>query len=236
MPAITIAIPRMSKEPELTPAQIRYIDSLSRAGAQFRWIDLDDPDEAVAEAMQYPGLLLPGGGDIEPTLYGEERDPACGVPNLLRDAAEPKLFHAFLKADKPILGICRGVQLMNVALGGTLYQDIKPLAEVPHNDHWGKIHTVTIRHGTLLEKLLGEDAPKTLLVNSQHHQAAKQIAPGLTLAALSEDGFVEALEKQDAFFCIGVQWHPERLSGSDPRQQAIFDKFVEACRPLSHLR
>ncbi len=236
MSSVTIAIPRMNKEPELTPAQIRYIDSLSRAGAQFRWIDLDDPDEAVAEALQYPGLLLPGGGDIEPALYGEARDPACGVPNLLRDAAEPKLFHAFLKADKPILGICRGVQLMNVALGGTLYQDIKPLAGVPHNDHWCKVHTVTVRHGTLLEKLLGADAPKTLLVNSQHHQAAKKIAPGLTLSALSEDGFVEALELPEASFCLGVQWHPERLSDADPRQQAIFDRFVEACSPLSHLR
>ncbi len=228
MSAITIAIPRMNKEPELTPSQIRYIDSLSRAGAQFRWIDLDDPDAAVTEAMQYPGLLLPGGGDIEPALYGEERDPACGEPNALRDAAEPLLIHAFLKADKPILGICRGVQLMNVALGGTLYQDIKPLAQVPHNDHWCKVHTVTVRRGTLLEKLLGPNAPKPLLVNSQHHQAAKQIAPGLVLSALSEDGFVEALEKPDACFCLGVQWHPERLSGSDPRQQALFDAFVKA--------
>ncbi len=228
--AITIAMPRMVPNQLLAEAHAKYPESLARAGAEMRWIELDDPEKAVQDALACDGLLLPGGGDIEPSYYGEARDPACGVPNPLRDTAEPKLFHAFLKADKPVLGICRGVQLMNVALGGTLYQDIKPLSGVPHNDHWCKVHTVTIRRGTLLEKLLGEDSPKTLLVNSQHHQAAKKIAPGLTLSALSEDGFVEALELAEAAFCLGVQWHPERLSDADPRQQAIFDRFVEACR------
>ena len=128
---------------------------------------------------------------------------------------------------KPVLGICRGIQVMNAVLGGTLYQDIKPFEHVPHNDHWAKVHTVTVRRGTLLSRLLGQD---TVLVNSQHHQAADRTAPGLEIAALSEDGIVEALEKPDAHFCLGVQWHPEWLSDADPAQQGLFDAFVEACR------
>ena len=109
----------------------------------------------------------------------------------------------------------------------TLYQDIKPFEHVPHNDHWAKVHTVTVRRGTLLSCLLGQD---TVLVNSQHHQAADRIAPELEIAALSEDGIVEALEKPDAHFCLGVQWHPEWLSDADPAQQGLFGAFVEACR------
>ena len=225
--SVTIAMPRMSTDPELTTAQSKYVESLARAGAEVHWVALSDPDTAVAEALTCDGLLLPGGGDMDPAFYGQERIPACGELNLLRDAAEPKLLRAFLAADKPVLGICRGIQVMNVVLGGTLYQDIKPFEHVPHNDHWAKVHTVTVRRGTLLSRLLGQD---TVLVNSQHHQAADRIAPELEIAALSEDGIVEALEKPDAHFCLGVQWHPEWLSDADPAQQGLFDAFVEACK------
>ena len=178
-------------------------------------------------AKHMNAVLLPGGGDIEPSLFGQERIPACGEPNPLRDAAEPKLLHAFLAAGKPILGICRGIQVLNAFLGGELYQDIKPLEHVPHNDHWAKIHTVTVRRGTLLAEILKQD---TVLVNSQHHQAVDKVAPGLVLSALSEDGIVEGIEKPDAKFCLGVQWHPEWLSAADPAMQGIFDAFVAACK------
>ena len=225
--AITIAMPRMVPNQLLAEAHAKYPESLARAGAEMRWIELDDPEKAVQDALACDGLLLPGGGDIDPKFYGQERIPACGEPNLLRDAAEPKLLRAFLAADKPVLGICRGIQVMNVVLGGTLYQDIKPFEHVPHNDHWAKVHTVTVRRGTLLSRLLGQD---TVLVNSQHHQAADCIAPELEIAALSEDGIVEALEKPDAHFCLGVQWHPEWLSDADPAQQGLFGAFVEACK------
>lgn len=115
---------------------------------------------------------------------------------------------------------------MNAVLGGDLYQDIKPFEHLPHNDHWTKVHTVTVRRGTLLSRILGQD---TVLVNSQHHQAVDRVAPGFTLAALSEDGIVEAIEKPDARFCLGVQWHPEWLSDADPAMQGLFDAFVNAC-------
>ena len=223
---IVIAMPRMSTDPEPTVAQSKYMESLARAGAGMRWVELSDPEQAVQDALTCDGLLLPGGGDMDPKFYGQERIPACGEPNLLRDAAEPLLLRAFLAADKPVLGICRGIQVMNAVLGGDLYQDIKPFEHLPHNGHWAKVHTVTVRRGTLLSRILGQD---TVLVNSQHHQAVDRVAPGFTLAALSEDGIVEAIEKPDAGFCLGVQWHPEWLSDADPAMQSLFDAFVNAC-------
>lgn len=223
---VVIAMPRMSTDPEPTVAQSKYIESLVRAGAGMRWVELSDPEQAVQDALTCDGLLLPGGGDMDPKFYGQARIPACGEPNLLRDAAEPLLLRAFLAADKPVLGICRGIQVMNAVLGGDLYQDIKPFEHLPHNDHWAKVHTVTVRRGTLLSRILGQD---TVLVNSQHHQAVDRVAPGFTLAALSEDGIVEAIEKPDARFCLGVQWHPEWLSDADPAMQGLFDAFVNAC-------
>jgi len=223
---VVIAMPRMSTDPEPTVAQSKYIESLARAGAGMLWVELNDPEQAVQDALTCDGLLLPGGGDMDPKFYGQARIPACGEPNLLRDAAEPLLLRAFLAADKPVLGICRGIQVMNAVLGGDLYQDIKPFEHLPHNDHWAKVHTVTVRRGTLLSRILGQD---TVLVNSQHHQAVDRVAPGFTLAALSEDGIVEAIEKPDARFCLGVQWHPEWLSDADPAMQGLFDAFVNAC-------
>ena len=223
---VVIAMPRMSTDPEPTVAQSKYMESLARAGAEMRWVELSDPEQAVQDALTCDGLLLPGGGDMDPKFYGQERIPACGEPNLLRDAAEPLLLRAFLAADKPVLGICRGIQVMNAVLGGDLYQDIKPFEHLPHNGHWAKVHTVTVRRGTLLSRILGQD---TVLVNSQHHQAVDRVAPGFTLAALSEDGIVEAIEKPDAGFCLGVQWHPEWLSDADPAMQGLFDAFVNAC-------
>ena len=223
---VVIAMPRMSTDPEPTVAQSKYIESLARAGAGMRWVELSDPEQAVQDALTCDGLLLPGGGDMDPKFYGQARIPACGEPNLLRDAAEPLLLRAFLAADKPVLGICRGIQVMNAVLGGDLYQDIKPFEHLPHNDHWAKVHTVTVRRGTLLSRILGQD---TVLVNSQHHQAVDRVAPGFTLAALSEDGIVEDIEKPDARFCLGVQWHPEWLSDADPAMQGLFDAFVNAC-------
>ena len=223
---VVIAMPRMSTDPEPTVAQSKYMESLARAGAGMRWVELNDPEQAVQDALTCDGLLLPGGGDMDPKFYGQARIPACGEPNLLRDAAEPLLLRAFLAADKPVLGICRGIQVMNAVLGGDLYQDIKPFEHLPHNDHWAKVHTVTVRRGTLLSRILG---PVPVLVNSQHHQAVDRVAPGFTLAALSEDGIVEAIEKPDAGFCLGVQWHPEWLSDADPAMQSLFDAFVNAC-------
>lgn len=205
-----------------------YMQGVEQAGGVPVMLPLTDDAEALRQlAATCDGFLLPGGQDVSPALYGAAASPQCGETSPARDAMEKQLLGMVLAADKPVLGICRGIQVMNVVLGGTLYQDIKPFEHVPHNDHWAKVHTVTVRRGTLLSRLLGQD---TVLVNSQHHQAADRIAPELEIAALSEDGIVEALEKPDAHFCLGVQWHPEWLSDADPVQQGLFGAFVEACK------
>lgn len=222
-----IAIPEMGHEPERALAKSKYVESLARAGAETRWIELEDPCRAVQEALECGGLLLPGGGDMDPAFYGQIPIPACGEPNRLRDAGEPKLLEAFLQEERPVFGICRGAQVLNVCLGGDLYQDIAPFQFCEHSGHWEPAHPVVIQRGTLLAELMG---PGERIVNSCHHQAVHRTAPGLAVCALSSDGFVEAVERPGPSFCLGVQWHPERLSGQDPAQQRLFDAFVAAVR------
>ena len=229
--SVTIAMPRMSTDPELTTAQSKYVESLARAGAEVHWVALSDPDAAVAEALTCDGLLLPGGGDMDPAFYGQERIPACGEPNLLRDAAEPKLLRAFLAADKPVLGICRGIQFLNVHLGGTLYQDLPAEHPTAANHHQTPpydvpVHSVTLTAGSPLWTLLGKDA---LAVNSLHHQAIKTLAPGLAAMAVSEDGLTEAVCLPDKRFVWAVQWHPEFSFRVNEDSRKIFKAFIESC-------
>ena len=206
----------------------RYLNALWQGGALGVTLPYTTDRERIQEYVNScDGFLYSGGVDVDPARYGESKQSDSVEIDGERDDFEFAMFPAVYDSGKPILGICRGIQVLNAFLGGELYQDIKPFEHVPHNDHWAKVHTVTVRRGTLLSRLLGQD---TVLVNSQHHQAADRIAPELEIAALSEDGIVEALEKPDAHFCLGVQWHPEWLSDADPAQQGLFDAFVEACR------
>ena len=236
--SVTIAMPRMSTDPELTTAQSKYVESLARAGAEVHWVALSDSDAAVTEALTCDGLLLPGGGDMDPAFYGQERIPACGEPNLLRDAAEPKLLRAFLAADKPVLGICRGIQLANVALGGTLIQDLPSQHRredgQPSIDHRQTAlgayasHRVVVAEGSLLEQILGQ---QELWVNSFHHQAVEEVAGQANLSAWAADGVVEAIELPDAPFVLGVQWHPEKMTqAGDEASRRLFAAFAEAAR------
>ncbi len=205
----------------------RYYKQVIAAGGTPVIIPPVADAQVIVNTLEHlDGLILTGGGDHNPLWMGEEPFPRLHNINQERDAAELMITRLAFNRQIPMLGICRGIQVLNAFLGGELYQDIKPLEHLPHNDHWAKIHTVTVRRGTLLAEILKQD---TVLVNSQHHQAASRVAPGLEIAALSEDGFIEALEKPDATFCLGVQWHPEWLSEADPRQQALFAAFVKAC-------
>ena len=227
--SITVAIPQMGTDLFRKYMKSKYVKSLERAGAEVKWIELDDTENAINETLECDGLLLPGGADIEPALYGREREEKCGKPNELRDKNEFKIYNAFVKTNKPILCICRGFQLLNVACGGTLYQDIADIQKCKHSDFMKKAktaHIVTVTEGTKLFELFGE---KEVGVNSLHHQAVEKVGENLIVSAVSEDGFVEAVELNNHPFCVAVQWHPEHMSKNNHLQQKLFNEFVKAC-------
>lgn len=226
----TIAIPQMGTDLFRKYMKSKYVKSIERAGANVKWIELDNTEKAVEEALACDGLLLSGGADIEPTLYGRKREEKCGKPNELRDKNEFEIFNAFVKTDKPILGICRGFQLINVACGGTLHQDIADIKKCNHSDFLKRakpIHKVTITENTLLYNIFGKTE---VGVNSLHHQAIENIGENLTVSAISEDGFVEGLELNNHQFCVAVQWHPEHMSKTDALQQKLFNEFISTCK------
>lgn len=226
----TIAIPQMGTDLFRKYMKSKYVKSIERAGANVKWIELDNTEKAVEEALACDGLLLPGGADIEPTLYGRKREEKCGKPNELRDKNEFEIFNAFVKTDKPILGICRGFQLINIACGGTLHQDIADIKKCNHSDFLKRakpIHKVTITENTLLYNIFGKTE---VGVNSLHHQAIENIGENLTVSAISEDGFVEGLELNNHQFCVAVQWHPEHMSKTDALQQKLFNEFISTCK------
>lgn len=180
------------------------------------------------------GILFTGGPDVHPFRFGEEMRTGCGEVSVLRDQAELSLFHCMYSQRKPILGICRGVQLINIALGGTIYQDI---ASQFHGDdtiahhqpfpYTQACHRAELKPGTKLFSLAGSSV---IEVNSMHHQAVKEPASALTVNALARGGLIEGLEMDDYPFLIGVQWHPEYLTGTCEHAEHLFRSFVDACR------
>jgi putative glutamine amidotransferase len=194
-----------------------YLAALERAGAEPR--ELHPERDALPAALDdCDGILLTGGVDVDPVEYGDaERHPTVEIDRA-RDAYELAAARAALDRDLPLLAICRGVQVLNVAAGGTLVQDLPaaaPDSTVPHavTDTPEQIaHDIDIVPGTCLGQVLvaGRQA-RRLAVNSRHHQAVKDTAPGFVVSATAPDGVIEAIEKPDARFCIGVQWHPENF-------------------------
>lgn len=224
-----IAMSRIGIDAHSEFMQSKYLESLERAGAEVRLIDLKDPDQAVKEMLACDGLLMPGGVDVDPALYGQEKTEKCQELDIVRDTAEWEMLSAFMKTEKPIFCICRGEQLLNAFCGGTLYQDIQDKQSCIHSNLEAAargIHQVNLIPDTKLFAMLGKE---TLSVNSIHHQAVDKVAPKLTVCAQSEDGFVEAVEMREHPFCLGVQWHPEHLSEHDLLQQKLFDEFVRQC-------
>lgn len=195
--------------------------------------DMDD-EQIDGCAKRLDGLLLAGGNDIDPALYGHAAVAELGEINPLRDGLEMRLIPAFLRENKPILGICRGIQALNVALGGSLYQDLpSQYAETPasmerigHSQpepYENPAHTVDILPGTLLGSIIGEGR---IPVNSMHHQAVWMPAPGLSVCARAADGVIEGVEMPGRPFVLAVQWHPERLA--DAASRRVFAAFIRA--------
>lgn len=175
------------------------------------------------------GLLVPGGQDINPLMYGEEPKPLLQSTIPKVDKFQILLIKYALSSNKPILTICRGTQILNVALGGTLYQDISYAVNNPiqHNqltELCNVSHSIEINKTSLLYKLFGE----YLLVNSAHHQCINKLGTGLSISALAPDGIVEGIESKNNKFVVGVQWHPEMLLGNESNMIPLFQKFIEA--------
>ena len=177
------------------------------------------------------GLLLTGGNDVAPVLYGETKETFCGENDPRRDRMEARLIELALQADKPVFGICRGLQILNVVLGGTLYQDLKTQTgtEITHSmdkPYDRTVHEVNILPDTPLAALYG---PGTLAVNSRHHQGIKGLAPALRAQAVASDGLIEAVYLPEYRFVQAVQWHPEhRWQAAE--SQSLLRSFVDACR------
>jgi gamma-glutamyl-gamma-aminobutyrate hydrolase PuuD len=207
-----------------------YEAAVRRAGATARPLALD---EAASEALGgVDGLLLTGGDDVDPALYGEAAHPTYDVSEPGRDAFEIDLVRRALDADLPVLAICRGLQVLNVALGGTLIQDIpsEPGQLLPHDTEGPPAthaHTVAITPGSYLAALVGPG--NACAVNSRHHQAVRALGSGLVATAVAPDGIIEGAEVPSATFCVGVQWHPENFHATG-EFSGLFDGFVAACR------
>ena len=212
-----------------------YLESVRRAGGEPRVLDLaaDKPASVVAGIQ---GLLLTGGTDVDPARYGEARHASVACIEAERDEFEIALVHAASDAKLPVLAICRGMQVLNVALGGSLIQDID--AELPGSlehtvptPHHALAHEIWITRGSLLWKLMQEKLADSdsCLVNSRHHQAVKRPACSFEVSATAPDGVVEAMECGVGRFCLGVQWHPENFWRTG-EFRSVFEGFIDACR------
>jgi gamma-glutamyl-gamma-aminobutyrate hydrolase PuuD len=209
---------------------IDYVQCVARSGgAPLLLPCVIDTPTALAALDVADGLLLTGGGDVLSLNYNEEPHATSKFQDPTRDAAEIALTHAAIARGIPVLGICRGLQLLNVALGGTLIQDIP--SQVPGAiKHYGEgleaalLHTISVEPDSLLAKVLGDGK---MAVNSYHHQAAKDVAPGLRVNSSAPDGVIEGLESSDGKPVLCVQFHPEEIAATYPQFQPLFDWLVQ---------
>lgn len=190
------------------------------------------PEEARVLVAGVAGIVLSGGEDIDPARYGAARHPATQAPHHGRDATELALAAAAREARRPLLGICRGLQLLNVALGGTLVQDLpgeRPgnIAHARDDAAGQRVHGLTVTAGS---RLAAATVDLAITVNSLHHQAVDRLAPSLRATAHAPDGVIEAVESTDDWWVLAAQWHPEELTDdAEPWDRALFAAFAKAC-------
>jgi putative glutamine amidotransferase len=211
-----------------------YLESVRRAGGDPRVLD-PATDVAGQIVASVDGLLFTGGGDVDPARYGEQPEPSVAGVDPARDAFEIPLLQLAVANRLPLFGICRGMQVLNVALGGTLVQDV-PAQTTTSLEHskptplWAIAHEVWVTRGSRLaglmrERLAGADS---CAVNSRHHQAVRRLADLFEVSATAPDGVIEAIEHSGLPFCVAVQWHPENFWRTGEFRE-LFEGFVAAC-------
>lgn len=209
-----------------------YLDRLEEAGATCLLVHDSSEASIIALLELCDGLLVTGGPDVDPRAYGRQPHAKLGAVSPRRDHLDRiAVGYALERPELPLLGICRGIQAINVIAGGSLLQDVGSEVEgaLKHGQAapgWYGTHEISIAAGSRLREMLGGER---VSVNSYHHQAVDDCAPGFTVVARSDDGVVEAIERDDSDFCIGVQFHPEIMAGRDETLRPIFTGFVEAC-------
>ena len=232
MKAIIGIVPLVDETKESLWMLPGYMDGIAEAGGIPVMFPLTSDKQVIEQLLDtVQGVLLTGGHDVDPEMYGEKRMPECGTPCGERDLMESEVLKQALDRDIPVLGICRGIQFLNAYLGGTLYQDLpsQHASEIEHHQmppYDVPVHSVSIVKDSGLYRLLDKE---TLSVNSYHHQAVKDKASGLNVMAVSEDGIVEAVEMPDKRFVWAVQWHPELSFRKDENSRMIFDEFIRKC-------
>jgi putative glutamine amidotransferase len=240
-PVIGVATQTQEAIPgELPPCWImgqRYVNVLRSVGAVPWLIPLfpEDRDTLREIYKRLDGLFLTGGVDVDPSRYGEKKESCCGRTDPARDEVEIQLIRWAIEDHKPILAVCRGIQVVNVAMGGTLYQDVsKQLPKAMKHDYFPTedntardflAHSVEFTPGSRLGQLLDATPVK---VNSMHHQAIKELAPGLKPTAVAPDGIIEGVEGTNGQYLVAVQWHPEELADRDAGMRRLFASFIEA--------
>jgi putative glutamine amidotransferase len=230
-PLIGITIGYSPDDREIFQLRDDYVRSVETAGGLPIVLAPGNPEDAAPLLDRLDGLLLTGGADVGPHIYGAEQHPTVVRVLPERDAFELALVREALSRDLPLLAICRGHQVLNVATGGTLVQDIPSQLEGtvdhdPEGERWHQAHEVSILPGTRLRAILERDE---VAVNSFHHQAVKDVGQGLVVSArASGDGVIEALERPDSRFVVGVQWHPEAFWDKGGAFQPLFAALVRA--------
>jgi putative glutamine amidotransferase len=226
-PAPVIGVTRCSRLDD-------YVASVEQSGARARVLEVSESPRAVLQTID--GVLLTGGGDVDPVFYGADRHPTVQDAEPGRDEFEIDLAKRALEADLPVLAICRGSQVLNVAAGGTLVQDI-PSAVTTGLAHSVKepkdslAHDIRITNDSRLHAALGSAVDRSCAcrVNSRHHQSVGQLGTRLVASATAPDGVIEGIEAPDARFCVGVQWHPENFWRTG-EFRPLFDAFIGAAR------
>lgn len=232
MRAVIGLIPLYDEDKESVWMLPGYMKVIEKCGGMPIILPFTDDEDELGQAYEMcDGILFTGGHDVSPAIYHEEKKSTCGVSCDVRDAMESFLLKKCLEDNKPLFGICRGIQFINASLGGTLYQDLPSEFESETEHHMTPpydraAHKVEVLQDTKLADIIGSGVHE---VNSYHHQAIKELSPRVDKMAVSEDGLVEAIAVKNQKFAVAVQWHPEFSYENNQDSVNVIQAFVDAC-------